>query len=557
MLLTKRLSVSQCSRVISRLCHHASSLPVNEPSTDFTNSEIRTNLLKELHKIENEEIEIPCVVGGEKIYTGNTAYQVTPYRHQNRIAKIHFADEALVNKAINTSLAARDKWENMPQDERSKIFTRVADLLTTKYRLSSLAATMAGQSKVAIQADIDCVGELADFLRFNSHFAKGILDQIEIIQTEGVRNSIMPRGLEGFIVAISPFNFTAIGGNLATGPAILGNVVLWKPALTTTRASWMFYQILVEAGVPQGVINFLPSPGAMFGKTVTSSPDLAGLTFVGSGPTFKSLWKQIGNNIDIFKTFPRLSGECGGKNFHFVHETADIDLVVNCTMRAAFEYCGQKCSAVGRMYVPDTLWPQIKEKLLEAHKEIKMGEPSEFSNFLSAVIDEKAFESIKEFIDYAKESDDVTILAGGNCDKSVGYYIEPTIAETRDPRNKLMEEEVFGPVLPIFVYPAKEYKETLKLVDETSGFGLTGAVFSKDNKVIAEARNILKQAAGNFYINDKATGSVVAQQPFGGSRMSGTNDKPGCYLNILPWMSPLSIKENQLPVSDWKYEYMK
>ncbi|XP_028393734.1 delta-1-pyrroline-5-carboxylate dehydrogenase, mitochondrial-like [Dendronephthya gigantea] len=556
MLLAKRLLPGiHYSRVMSRLCHH--SLPVNEPSTDLTNPSIRTNLLDELHNVEKDELEIPCVVGGEKIFTGNIAYQVTPYRHQNRIAKIHLADETVIKKAINESLAVRNNWENMPQKERSAIFQKAADLLTTKYRLPLLAATMAGQAKVAIQADIDCIAELADFLRFNSYYAQGILDQVEIIQTDGVTNSIMPRGLEGFVVAISPFNFTAIGGNLATGPAMLGNVVLWKPALTTTRAAWLVHQILEEAGVPKGVINFLPAPGSMFGKTVTSSPDLAGLTFVGSGPTFKSLWKQVGNNIDIFKTYPRLSGECGGKNFHFVHETADVDSVVNCTIRAAFEYCGQKCSACGRLYVPDVLWPQIKEKLINEHKKIKMGEPSQFSNFLSAVIDEQAFRSIKGFIDYARESDVVTIVAGGTCDQSVGYYIEPTIVKTTDPHNKLMSEEIFGPVLPIFVYPAKDYKETLKLVNDTSDFGLTGAVFSKDINVVNEARVILRQAAGNLYINDKATGSVVAQQPFGGSRMSGTNDKPGSYLNILPWMSPLTVKENNLPLVDWKYEYMK
>lgn len=558
MLLARRFFTGQTTRVISslRYCHH-SSLPLNEPATDFTNLEVRQTLLEELHKVENDEVEIPCVVGGEKIYTGTIAHQVTPYRHENKIAKIHMADENLIKKAIDTALAAREQWENTPQVERSEIFTRVADLLTGKYRYSSLAATMAGQAKTPIQADIDCIGELGDFLRFNSHYAKGILNQIELIQTEGVKNSITARGLEGFIAAISPFNFTAIGGNLSSGPAIVGNVVLWKPALTTTRAAWLFFQILEEAGVPKGVINFLPSAGSTFGGTVTSSPHLAGLTFVGSGGTFRTLWKQVGANIDNFKTFPRLSGECGGKNFHFVHESADIDNAVNGTIRAAFEYCGQKCSACGRMYVPDTLWPEIKEKLLEKHKDIKIGEPDEFSNFLSAVIDGKAFKSIKEFVDFAKESDDVTVLAGGKCDDSVGYYIEPTIVETKDPQNKLMEEEIFGPVLPIYVYPAKQYKETLKLINETSDLGLTGAVFSEDNDVVEEAKVILRQAAGNFYINDKATGSVVGQQPFGGSRGSGTNDKPGSYLNILPWTSPLSVKENTLPLKDWKYKYME
>lgn len=558
MFLVKRLFTNGTTRVIfaARHCHH-SSLPRNEPPTDFTDPEVRVKLLEELHKVENEEIEIPCVVGGEKIYSGTVAHQVTPYRHQNRIAQIHMADENLIKKAIASALDARQQWELTSQDERSAIFTNVAELLTSKYRLSSLAATMAGQAKTAIQADVDCIAELADFLRFNSHYAKGILDHIELIQTEGAKNSIIARGLEGFIASISPFNFTAIGGNLSTGPAIMGNVVLWKPALTTTTAAWKFFQILEEAGVPKGVINFLPSGGSTFGGTVTSSPHLAGLTFVGSGGTFKTLWKQVGDNIDNFKTFPRLSGECGGKNFHFVHESADVEHIVNGTIRATFEYCGQKCSACGRMYVPDTLWPEIKEKLIEKHKEIKLGEPAEFSNFLSAVIDDKAYKSIKAFVDYAKESDDVTVIAGGKCDDSVGYYIEPTIVETKNPHDKLMEEEIFGPVLPIYVYPAKQYKETLRLVNETSPFGLSGSIFSEDSDVVEEARIILRHAAGNLYINDKSTGSVVAQQPFGGSRVSGTNDKPGSFLNILPWTSPLTVKENSLPINDWKYKHME
>ncbi|XP_046851570.1 delta-1-pyrroline-5-carboxylate dehydrogenase, mitochondrial-like isoform X2 [Xenia sp. Carnegie-2017] len=503
---------------------HVSSFPVNEPSTDLTDISIRTSLLNELYNVENKQIEIPCVVDGKKIFTGNVAYQILPYRHENKVAKVHLADEKLINKAIDSSLLKRNEWEILSQDERSSIFTNAATLLTTKYRLHSLALTMAGQAKVAMQADIDCVAELADFLRFNAHYAKGILDNVELIQFEKEKNSMTARGLEGFIAAISPFNFTAIGGNLATGPATLGNVVLWKPSLSSMIASWSIYEILEEAGLPPGVINFLPSHEVKFGNTVTSSPHMAGLSFVGSERTFKALWKQVGNNIDIYRTFPRLSGECGGKNFHFVHESADIDLVVNSTIRSAFEYSGQKCSACGRMYVPDTIWPQIREKLLDCHKDVKMGEPSEFSNFMSSVINKKAFESIKGFIDYAKKCENVIILAGGISDDRVGYYIEPTIMEVKDPKDKLMTEEIFGPVLPIYVYKADMYRDILKMIDETSKFALTGAVFSESREVIREVQQVLRQAAGNFYINDKCTGSVVAQQPFGGRRMSDDQD---------------------------------
>ncbi|XP_034609556.1 delta-1-pyrroline-5-carboxylate dehydrogenase, mitochondrial [Trachemys scripta elegans] len=414
-----------------------------------------------------------------------------------------------------------------------------------------------GKGKTVMQAEIDAAAELIDFFRFNAKYALE-LENSQPVSIPISTNSMVYRGLEGFVAAVSPFNFTAIGGNLAGAPALMGNVVLWKPSDAAMLSNFTIYRILLEAGLPPNVIQFVPADGAVFGDTVTSSEHFCGLNFTGSVPTFKHLWKQVSENLDRYRTFPRLAGECGGKNFHFVHSSADVPSVVNGTLRSAFEYSGQKCSACSRLYAPDSLWPQIKAKLLEEHGKIKVGDPAQdFATFFSAVIDDKSFARIKKWLQHAKTSPNLSILAGGTCDDTVGYFVEPCIVESKDPKDPIMEEEIFGPVLTVYVYPEKQYKEILQLIDTTSPYGLTGAVFAQDKHVIQEARTLLRNAAGNFYINDKSTGAIVAQQPFGGARASGTNDKPGSPFYLLRWTSPQAIKETHVPLGDWQYAYMQ
>ncbi|KAG8430157.1 hypothetical protein GDO86_018366 [Hymenochirus boettgeri] len=456
--------------------------------------------------LQDKTEEIPCVVGGEDVWTEDVRYQVS----------------ALLNKAINASLGVRKEWDLKPVQDRAQIFFKAADLLSGPRRSEILAKTMIGQGKTVIQAEIDAAAELIDFFRFNAKYALELQHQ-QPISTSVSTNTMSYRGLEGFIAAVSPFNFTAIGGNLAGAPALMGNVVLWKPSDTAVLSSYAVYQVLREAGLPPNVIQFVPADGPVFGDTVTSSPHLCGINFTGSVPTFRRLWKQVAQNLDVYRTFPRLAGECGGKNFHFVHGSADAESAVNGVIRSAFEYSGQKCSACSRLYVPDSLWPQIKGRLLEEHGKITAGNPAEdFSSFLSAVIDEKSFRRIKSWIDHVMMSPDLSILAGGKCDDSVGYFVEPTIIETKNPKEKIMTE--------------------VKVL--------------KGKNVIKEATDILRNAAGNFYVNDKSTGAVVAQQPFGGSRASGTNDKPGGPHYILRWTSPQVIKETHVPLNEWKYPYM-
>ncbi|CAH3135862.1 unnamed protein product [Pocillopora meandrina] len=554
MLVARSVIRSQGLRILG--ARSVVSLPPNEPATNLNPGSTDLKELKaEIQRIHGECLEIPCVVGGKEIYTGNTGYQVVPYNHSLKIAKFHMATEEVIKKAIDSAMAARKDWERTPLEHRAAIFHKVADLITGKYRIPSLAVTMVGQAKTAFEADIDCVQEIADFYRFGIHYAKELHDGVELHQSRGAINQLKYRGLEGFVAAISPFNFTAIGGNLAGTPAIVGNVVLWKPALTTMLASYLVYKIFQEAGVPDGVVNFIPSSGKTFGDVITASPHLAGINFTGSVETFRHIWKNVAENIDIYRTFPRLIGECGGKNFHFLHESADIDTVVNCTIRASYGYSGQKCSACSRIYVPESKWAEVKELLIQKHKELKMGSPEDYDTFVSAVIDGKSYKKIKEYIDYAKESPDLSIIAGGKCDDNVGYFVEPTIIETKKPDDKLMNEEIFGPVLTVYVYPDQKCKETLQLVDKTSPFALTGSIFAKDRYFIQEAADILKDAAGNFYINDKSTGSVVGQQPFGGARLSGTNDKAGSSHYILRWVSPQSVKETVVPIDDYKYPH--
>ncbi|XP_063001232.1 delta-1-pyrroline-5-carboxylate dehydrogenase, mitochondrial [Elgaria multicarinata webbii] len=545
-------------RVGLRWQHRAAIEVANEPVLAFmSGSPERAALQKALSDLKGKTEAIPCVVGGEEVWTADIRYQVSPFNHSHKVAKYCYADKDLLNKAIDAAVAARREWDLWPVQERAAIFFKAADMLSGPRRAEILAKTMVGQAKTVIQAEIDAAAELIDFFRFNAKYAVELEGQ-QPISVAPSTNSMVYRGLEGFVAAVSPFNFTAIGGNLAGAPALMGNVVLWKPSDTAMLSSYTVYKILLEAGLPRNVIQFVPADGPVFGDTVTSSEHLCGVNFTGSVPTFKRLWKQVSENLDRYHNFPRLAGECGGKNFHFVHASADVPSVVSGTLRSAFEYGGQKCSACSRLYAPASLWPRIKAELLEEHREIKVGDPTEdFGTFFSAVIDNKSFERIRKWIKHAETSPNLSILAGGGCDDKVGYFVQPCIIETTDPKDPIMQEEIFGPVLSVYVYPDNQYKEILQLIDSTSPYGLTGAVFAQDKSVIAEATKLLRNAAGNFYINDKSTGSVVAQQPFGGARVSGTNDKPGSPYYILRWTSPQAVKETHAPLGGWKYPYMQ
>ncbi|MCJ8744571.1 hypothetical protein PDJAM_G00120180 [Pangasius djambal] len=529
----------------------------NEPVLAFKEgSKERAELEKALQDLKGKTEEIPCVIGDEQIWTKDIRYQLSPFNHAHKVAKFCYADKELLNKAILASVAARREWDLKPVADRAQIFFKAADVISGPNRAEVLAKTMIGQGKTIVQAEIDAAAELIDFFRFNAKHAVE-LEQQQPLNSDGSTNTMLYRGLEGFVAAVAPFNFTAIGGNLAGTPAIMGNVVLWKPSDTAMSASYAVYKILRQSGLPPNIIQFVPADGPVFGDTVTSSEHLAGINFTGSVPTFKRLWKQVAQNLDIYRNFPRVAGECGGKNFHFVHKSADIGSVVTGTIRSAFEYGGQKCSACSRMYVSDSLWPQIKQELLAVHKQIKVGDPVEdFSTFFSAVIDGKSFSRIKGWLEYAQSSPNLTVIAGGKCDDKKGYYVEPTIIESKDPQDKIMNEEIFGPILTVYVYPENDYKKVLELIDNTSPYALTGAVFAQDKAVLDEAAKALRNAAGNYYVNDKSTGSVVAQQPFGGARASGTNDKPGGPHYVLRWTSPQVVKETHVPLRDWKYAYM-
>nr|XP_020467848.1 delta-1-pyrroline-5-carboxylate dehydrogenase, mitochondrial [Monopterus albus] len=529
----------------------------NEPILEFREgSAERKELLKALDSLKGKTEEIPCVVGDEHVWTSDIRYQLSPFNHSHKVAQFCYADKELINKAILASVAARMEWDLKPVQDRAQIFCKAADIISGPKRAELLAKTMIGQGKTVVQAEIDAAAELIDFFRFNSKHAVELQEQ-QPLDAGGSTNTMLYRGLEGFVAAVAPFNFTAIGGNLASTPALMGNVVLWKPSDMAISASYAVYTVLRECGLPPHIIQFLPANGPVFGDTITSSEHLAGINFTGSVPTFKRLWKQVAQNLDTYRTFPRLAGECGGKNFHFVHKSADVQSVVAGTIRSAFEYGGQKCSACSRMYVPNSLWPQIRKEMLDIHRSITVGNPVEdFSTFFSAVIDDKSFGRIKRWLDHAKSSPNLKVIAGGNCDDRKGYFVEPTIVETRDPRDPIMTEEIFGPVLTVYVYPEDNYKEVLHLIDGTSPYALTGAVFAQDKSIIDEAAKALRNAAGNYYINDKSTGAVVAQQPFGGARASGTNDKPGGPHYILRWTSPQVVKQTQVPLREWKYPYM-
>ncbi|XP_063984818.1 delta-1-pyrroline-5-carboxylate dehydrogenase, mitochondrial [Diachasmimorpha longicaudata] len=531
----------------------------NEPVLSYTkHSPERQELEKVLSEFSNSVQDIPIVIGDEEIRTDQVHYQVMPHNHAKKIAKYYHATPDLIKRAITVATKTQREWERVPLDTRMKIWLRAAELMREKYRQELNASTMLGQSKTVIQAEIDSAAELIDFFKIHSYFVKDALKYRPISPDASVTlNSMRYRGMDGFVAAVSPFNFTAIGGNLAYTPALMGNGVLWKPSDTAVLSNWTIFKICREAGVPPGVVNFVPAHGPDFGDTVTASPHLAGINFTGSVPTFNRLWTQVGKNIGVYRNYPKLVGECGGKNYHFVHPSADVDSVVAGTIRSAFEYNGQKCSACSRMYVPQSLWGEIRQGLIKERDRLKVGDVQDFSVFTSAVIDAAAFKRISGYIEYAKNSSHLEILGGGVCDDSVGYFVQPTIVQTKDPKDRIMTEEIFGPVLTIFVYEDRDLEETMKLVESSTPYALTGAIFAQDEQWARRALEEFKYTAGNFYVNDKSTGSVVGQQPFGGSRMSGTNDKAGGPHYALRWASPQSVKETFVPLREIDYEYMR
>ncbi len=530
--------------------------PENEPVLNYLNkSNERIELEKELEKQKNTEIEIPIIIGGKEYRTTESASITMPHNHNHKLGTYYKATEKEIKTAITAAINAQKEWASLAWTIRASIMLKAADLISTKYRALLNAATMLGQSKNMYQAEIDAACETIDFLRYNVSFA-GKIYEIQPKSAFNQLNRIEFRPLEGFVFTVSPFNFTAIAANLNTAPVMMGNTTIWKPATSSILSNYYLMKVLMEAGVPDGVINFIPGMGSLISNIILKNSNFAGIHFTGSNNTFNTLWKLISENLSTYKSYPRLVGETGGKNFIFVHPSADIENVVNNTIRGAFEYQGQKCSAASRMYVPKSLWKQIKSKLVEKTEEIKMGDVCNPENFINAVIDDKAFNSISKFIDFAKTSSKAEIIAGGYYNKTNGYFIRPTIIETADPYFKTMEEEIFGPVLTVFVYEDSKIDEILSMCDKTSPYGLTGAVFSTDRIATAQICERLRYTAGNFYINDKPTGAIVGLQPFGGSRASGTNDKAGGEFNLLRWISPRTIKETFVPVNDFKYPYM-
>ncbi len=530
--------------------------PANEPVLSYAPGTPERKALKDqLNKMLNEEIEIPLIIGGKEVRTGDLGDCRCPHDHRHRLGRYHKAGAKEVDMAVAAAKASWRDWSEMDWMSRAAVFLRAAELLATKYRFILNAATMLGQSKTAHQAEIDSACELIDFYRFNPYYMTQIYTQ-QPDSAPGTWNYMEYRALEGFVFAVTPFNFTSIAGNLPTSPAMMGNTVLWKPASSAVYSAYYLTLLWREAGLPDGVINFIPGSGRFVGDPVLEKPDLAGVHFTGSTAVFQGMWKTIGANIMHYRNYPRIVGETGGKDFVFVHASADVEVVVTALLRGAFEYQGQKCSAASRAYIPDNLWPAVKTRLLDELRTIKMGDITDFSNFMGAVIDEAAFTSIVEYIDYAKKSGEAEILSGGGYDKSKGYFIEPTVVRVTNPRHKLMEEEIFGPVLTVFIYPAADYAATLRLCDSTSPYGLTGSIMALDRQAIREAMAVLRHAAGNFYINDKPTGAVVGQQPFGGARGSGTNDKAGSYLNLLRWTSARAIKENLNPPRHYRYPFL-
>ncbi|MDR0728949.1 MAG: L-glutamate gamma-semialdehyde dehydrogenase [Prevotellaceae bacterium] len=530
--------------------------PANEPVKSYApGSSERTALQKELDRLSASEIEIPLIIGGQEVRSGDTGKVVMPHDHRHVLATYHKAGAKEVQAAIRAAVNAQKEWERFPWVERAAINLRIAELISKKYRWLMNAATMLGQSKNAFQAEIDSACENIDFLRFNTHYAGRIYGE-QPHSEPGVINRVEYRPLEGFVFALTPFNFTAIASNLNMSPALMGNVCLWKPATTAIYSNYFLMKIFQEAGVPDGVINFLPGSGRVIGDVVFADRHFAGLHFTGSSATFDQLWQTTGRNLSRYRTYPRMVGETGGKDFVIAHPSADAQTLAVALVRGSFEYQGQKCSASSRAYVPSNLWPAVKRQMGEMLAEIKTGDVRDFSNFHNAVIDEASFDNIMQYIAKANASGEAEIVFGGTGDKSKGYFIEPTVILVTDPHFVTMEEEIFGPALSVFVYPENRWNETLQLLDETSPYGLTGAVFAQDRYVLIDAAGKLRYAAGNIYFNDKSTGAVVGQQPFGGARRSGTNDKAGSYLNLVRWVSPRTIKEALTPPTDYSYPFL-
>ena len=531
-------------------------LPVNEPVLSYApGSPERKSLKEALAALKKKSLDIPMYINGKAVRTGKTQSIHPPHETKHVLGHFHIGTKVHVEKAIESALKVRENWSNMTWETRAHIFLKAADLLATKYRFEMNASTMLGQSKNAYQAEIDAACELIDFLRFNVHFLSQIYQQ-QPISSPGMHNRMEWRGLEGFVLAITPFNFTAIGGNLPASAAMCGNVVVWKPANTQIYSAQLFMRILKEAGLPDGVINIVYTDGPTVGDVCFKHPDFVGVHFTGSTGVFNHMWKQIGENISNYKSYPRIVGETGGKDFVMVHPSADVDTVVTALARGAFEYQGQKCSAASRAYLPSNIAAAVKAKLVKTVQTMKMGSVEDFSNFVNAVIDEKSFNNISKYIAAVKKDKQAKILVGGNLNKSNGWFVEPTVIDTKNAKSLTMCEEIFGPVLTIYTYPAGQFEKTLKLLDSTSKYALTGSIISQDRASIELATNVLRHSAGNFYINDKPTGAVVGQQPFGGARGSGTNDKAGSALNLYRWLSARTIKETFNPPTDYKYPFL-
>jgi len=531
-------------------------LPANEPVLSYAPGTRERELLKKaLKELKNKKIDVPMYIGAEEVFTENKVTMHPPHERKFVLGTYNEGDASHVKKAISAALKAKEKWANLSWENRANVFLKAADLLATKYRADICAATMLGQSKNPFQAEIDAACELIDFFRFNVHFLSEIYNQ-QPISSPGMHNRLEYRPLEGFVLAITPFNFTSIAGNLPTAPAMCGNVVVWKCANTEIYSAQMIMKVLKEAGLPDGVINLVFVDGPTLGDVCFNSPDFAGIHFTGSTVVFNQIWKHIGQNSNIYKTYPRIVGETGGKDYVIAHKSADVDVVVTALCRGAFEYQGQKCSAVSRAYIPSNIAGEVKKKLATEIKAMKMGPVEDFSNFINAVIDEKSFDKLEGYINEAKKDKAAKVIIGGKCDKSKGYFIEPTVIEATDPKYVTMCNELFGPVLTIHVYDENKYEETLKLVDTTSPYALTGSIIAKDRYAIELATKKLQNSAGNFYINDKPTGAVVGQQPFGGARASGTNDKAGSILNLYRWLSARTVKETFVPATDWRYSFL-
>ncbi|PYR98286.1 MAG: 1-pyrroline-5-carboxylate dehydrogenase [Acidobacteria bacterium] len=531
-------------------------IPLNEPVRSYAPGTAERQALKQkIAAMSAEKIEIPLVIGGKEVRTGDTATQVMPHRHGHVLATWHKAGPKEVEQAIKAATDARREWGSWSFEDRASVFLRAAELLTTSWRETIGASTMLNQSKTVHQSEIDAVCETIDFLRFNVHFAEQIYDN-QPINSPGMWNRVDYRPLEGFVYAVTPFNFTSIGANLPSSPALMGNGVIWKSASSTVFSNYYIFKLFEAAGLPAGVINFIPGNASTISDVALNHPELAGIHFTGSTEVFQGMWRTVGDNIKKYKMYPRLVGETGGKDFILAHASADPDAVITAIVRGGFEYQGQKCSAASRVYIPDNLWHVMGSRLVETANSLRMGDVADFRNFLGAVIDRASFKKLTGYLEEARRSDQAEIIAGGEADDSVGYFIRPTLIKVKRPDYRTMCEELFGPVVTLYVYPEKQWNEILTIVDGTSPYGLTGAVFATDRTAIADAHRGLRFAAGNFYVNDKPTGAVVGQQPFGGSRASGTNDKAGSMINLLRWLSARTIKENFVPPTDYRYPFM-